>query len=199
VRVSTPSAWRRPQTSVRRRRRLTIRPRSRARSARSPTSRAESGAVARRRARRRIHLPRTERERRRLGARRAASAEQRLDARHQLGHRERLRQIVVGATAEPLEDVRLLAARGQHEDRLRRARRAELATHVEAALVRQHDVEEDEGIGCGEGAAETVRAGLDAVGRVAVVGEHVAQAGADRGLVLHHQDPQLLRHRRFPV
>lgn len=39
----------------------------------------------------------------------------RVDAGHQLGHPERLHDVVVGARPQPLHDVALLAARGHHD------------------------------------------------------------------------------------
>ena len=59
----------------------------------------------------------------RAGALRAVAAQQRLEARGQLGDRERLDQVVVGAGLQPGDAVLDLVARGEHADRDCRCRR----------------------------------------------------------------------------
>jgi hypothetical protein len=58
----------------------------------------------------------------------------------------------------------------------------------------QHDVEQDEVEGAGERALEAPPSVRDALSFVAVVDEDVDEAGAYRGLVLHHQDAELALH-----
>ena len=66
----------------------------------------------------------------------SAPAQEGLDAGKQLGDRERLGDIVVGATAESLQDVLLGAPRGEDENREPRSRLAQLFAYVEAAHAR---------------------------------------------------------------
>ena len=193
VRVWMRSTCCRPQTSTSRRRRLTMRPRSRARSASSATSRDVK--LDRARARTPPCAPPDRRARRRTRTARAAAPraarapQQRLDARHQLGDRERLGHVVVGAAAEALEHVVLGAARGQHEDRLLGPLGAQLAADVEAAHARQHHVEQHQRVAARRAPRRSPSSpDVDAGRRVAVVREHVAEAGADRRLVLDDED-----------
>ena len=70
-------------------------------------------------------------------------AEQGVGAGDDLAHPERLGDVVVGADAEPDEDVGLVVAGGEHEDR-DRADRLDAAAHLEPVEAGQHDVEDDE-------------------------------------------------------
>ena len=81
-----------------------------------------------------------------VGQRRPDAAQHGADARHQLGGRERLGDIVVGAGVEPAHPVALLAARRQHDDRQvgGRGLAAQLAADLDARHQRQHPVEQDE-------------------------------------------------------
>ena len=65
-----------------------------------------------------------------------------MEPRDQDGQVERLRQIVVGASLEPLQHVLLPSARGQHQDRHEVPGGAQFGRHGEAVLARQHDVED---------------------------------------------------------
>ena len=79
--------------------------------------------VAARRSGSSTRSPPSSRARRRpAGPRRARAAEQHLDARHQLAHRERLAQVVVGADLEAEHAIELLLARGHEDDRQRSER-----------------------------------------------------------------------------
>ena len=51
------------------------------------------------------------------GGRAVDPAQHRLDPRHELGRRERLREVVVGAELEPEDPVDLAVARGEEDDR----------------------------------------------------------------------------------
>src|SRR3954454_8712242 len=66
-----------------------------------------------------------------------------LDSGRQLARRERLRDVVVRPELEPCNAVRLLVARGEHQDRPLRAR-ADPAADLEAVHARESDVEPDE-------------------------------------------------------
>lgn len=61
------------------------------------------------------------------------------DSRHQLAGVERLRQIIVRAQLEADNAVRVLAARGQHEDR-HSAAPAQLPEDLETVHARKHHV-----------------------------------------------------------
>ena len=61
----------------------------------------------------------------------------------QLGQRERLHQIVVGAAVESLDAVANGLARGQHQDRRPHAALAQAPAGLEAGEAGQHDVEHD--------------------------------------------------------
>jgi hypothetical protein len=71
------------------------------------------------------------------------AAQQRLDAREQLGHLERLGEVVVGAELQPDDAVEHLGARGEHQDGRRDAALPQRPAHVEPVAAGQHDVEHD--------------------------------------------------------
>ena len=78
------------------------------------------------------------------GQRRRGAAQHRAHAGDELGHRERLGHVVVGADVEPAHPVLLLAAGGQHDDRdvAGPVAGADLAAELDARDVRQHPVEQ---------------------------------------------------------
>ena len=79
---------------------------------------------------------------RRGPARAAGATGERADARDELGERERLDEVVVGARVER-GDARLDGiARGEHEHRHVDARAAQLLEHVEAVAIRQAEIED---------------------------------------------------------
>ena len=104
-------------------------------------------AVAPHAAARDIDLERTEPQRTAVRARLtrpAGPAPQRgADAGDQLGHLERLADVVVGARLETDHDIERVGSRGQHHDRDGRGA-ADLAGDLEAVHPRQHDVEQHE-------------------------------------------------------
>ena len=81
--------------------------------------------------------------RRRRGLGPVDPAQQRVDAGDELARAERLRHVVVGADAEPDEQVVLGVAGGEHEDRHRPVGLDALA-HLEAVEAGEHEVEDDE-------------------------------------------------------
>jgi hypothetical protein len=87
-------------------------------------------------------LPRHQPHRRRLVI---AAAGERAHAGLELGERERLPQVIVGAGVEPAHAVGDLAARGQAKNRRVATEPAQLAAQVESIAVRQHEVEHDGG------------------------------------------------------
>ena len=124
----------------------------------------------------------------RLGRAGAGAPQHGAHARQQLGDRERLGDVVVGAQLEAEHLVGFGRAGGQHDDRRRDRARPQVAAHVEAVLLRQHHVE-DHQVG-------RERAGLlqplVAVGGgfdlVALELEVVAQPEPHLRLVFNHQD-----------
>ena len=72
-----------------------------------------------------------------------AAPRERPQPREQLGERERLGQVVVGAAVEPGDAVLDRVARGQHQDRRPDAVVAQPAAGLEAVDARQHHVEHD--------------------------------------------------------
>ena len=104
--------------------------------------------------------------------------------------------VVVGAHLEADDPVRLLAARGEHDDRHLGAA-AQLAAHVVAGAVGQHHVQQHQ-------VGRQVAGQRDALGRrardravEALPLERLGERGGDRGLVLDHQDrAPSVRHQR---
>src|ERR1043165_1989329 len=74
---------------------------------------------------------------------RTSAPENRVHARQQLLEVEGLGDVVVGAELEAENAIRLLAARRQHDDR-RASPLPQEAAELEAALSRQHHVENDQ-------------------------------------------------------
>src|SRR5690349_8166420 len=89
-------------------------------------------------------------------------AERRADAGDQLGHLERLLDVVVGARLQPHHDVDRVAAGRQHHDRGRRFA-ADLAADLETVHPGQHDVEQDQVVAA---APESLEAGETVASRV---------------------------------
>ena len=122
------------------------------------------------------------------------AAPERAQPRHELGERERLDEVVVGAAVEAGDAVLDRVARGEHEHGRPDAVVAQPAADLEAVDAGQHHVEHDRVVGGGARHPQRVLA-LDGD-----VGEHplVAQAAADQGgqldLVLDDQHA----HRRQP-
>ncbi len=122
------------------------------------------------------------------------AAQQRVDACHQLGEREGLGDVVVGADVEADHLVDLRTLGGEHEDG-RRHLLSQDAADLEPAELGQHQVEQDE---VGTDAArlgERLRPGPRLADLVPLLDEVVAQRLADVGLVLDHEDA--FGHQRF--
>ena len=122
------------------------------------------------------------------GWRHAGAPQRGLHARAELAHRERLGDVVVGAELEAEHLVDLLRLGREHDDRHRRALRAQPLADLEAVHPRQHQVEHHEvELLLGE-----ARERLAAVGRlhdlVAVALEREREQCLDRLLVVDEQD-----------
>src|SRR5262249_20056010 len=111
------------------------------------------------------------------------------DARDELADREGLGDVVIGADLEAADLVRLLRARGQHDDRHDAVLRAQLLADRVAVQVAEHEVEDD-------AVGSLVARELDALASLergddleALELERVAQAAHDVGLVLDDEDP----------
>src|SRR5688500_4109934 len=85
---------------------------------------------------------------------RAAAAQERLDAPQELGHLERLDQVVVGAQLEADDAIDALPLGRQHQDRRLHAALAQRPADVETVSAGQHDVKQDRVEGAGAGALE---------------------------------------------
>ena len=107
---------------------------------------------------------------------------------HQFAHRKRFGDVVVGAHFQAADSVCLLRARGQHDDRQRRVRRAHLFADHEAVQVRQHQIEDDQ---IGRIVAHQFQSLFARAHRLHVEPfefQGVAQAARDVRLVLHDQN-----------
>jgi hypothetical protein len=122
----------------------------------------------------------------------APAAEGSPDSCDELGHLERLLDVVVGSRLEPDHDIDRVAAGGQHDDRDRRLA-PDRPADLEAVQPREHDVEQDE---VGRLGPEPIEA-RDTVG-----GARDFEAGGpkaegrdlpDRRIVLDEQDPAVHR------
>jgi len=128
-----------------------------------------------------------------VGDRRPRTAQHRADAGDDLGRRERLRHVVVGAGVEPAHAVALLATRRQDDDRHvpRLGPAPDLAAHLDAGQERQHPVEKHEiDRALGED-GEALLAVLRLEHLEAFLLEIIAQQRDDRRFVLDHQNDRL--------
>ena len=117
------------------------------------------------------------------------AAQHGVDAREQLGERERLGDVVVGAEPQRGDLVELALARRQHDHRHEVVGRAQRGEHLEAVLLRQVDVEQDERevlVARSSSSASSPSRAID--GRAAGELEVQREAGRDRVVVLDDQD-----------
>ena len=127
----------------------------------------------------------------------AGAAQHGADAGDELGHAERLHQVVVGAELEADDAVGLEAAGGEHDDRHLR-RRADGAADVAPVDVGQPQVEQDD-VGLGPAHRLDARgAGRRQLDPEALALERRAQRIRDRRLVLDH-DHLPTPHRGRPL
>ena len=117
---------------------------------------------------------------------RAAAAE-RPHARQQLGQRERLDQVVIGAAIQSPNAIFDGVAGGQHQHRRLDPLFAQRPTHLEAIDVGQHHIEHDHVIVGGAGPHQRVAPAVHGVGRDRVGGQPATQHRAQLDVVLYHQ------------
>lgn len=115
-----------------------------------------------------------------------------VDARHQLGHPERLDDVVVGAGPQTLEDVAFLAARGHHDQRSV-ADGAQPPQEFQPVQVGQAEVEQDE-LGLAQ-VQQGVQGPADPADGVAALGEGGAEGLGHPVVVLDEKRV----HRPFPL
>ena len=120
-------------------------------------------------------------------ARPSRAADDRADAGEQLARREGLREVVVRAELEPHHAVRLLAARGEHDDRHVGAG-AQLAADLEAVLAGQHEVQQHRVVAARERLLEPAPPVGDVHHREAVALEVLAGEVGEPAVVLDEED-----------
>ena len=121
---------------------------------------------------------------------RAGAAQQRTHPRHQLGDRERLHHVIVGAHREAPDALGLLAPRSQHDDRKGPCRfpSPQAPAEFQAGDPGEHPVEDDE-VRRRFGQPQLgVVAPLDPLHHEAFRLEVVGEQQRERLLVLHHHD-----------
>ena len=119
-----------------------------------------------------------------------APSRDRADAREQLGEREGLGQVVVGAEFEPAHAVAHRAARREEEDGRLHARLAQPAQHLEALHVGQHHVEQDQVVAAVGGALDAARAIGDDFDEEAVLAEALEDVLLRRRIVFDVEKSQ---------
>ena len=130
---------------------------------------------------------------------RSAAAEDGADAGDQLGHAERLHEVVVGAELEPHDAIGLEPSGGEHDDRHPR-RRADRPADVAAVDVGQHEVEQDDVRLVPAHRLEPRRAGRGDLDSVPLALQRRSQRVRDGLLVLdddHPCRPGRRRHQRL--
>ncbi len=135
---------------------------------------AENGEVRRRRGR---------------GIRRSGrgAAQDGVDARGKFTGIEGFGEVVIGADFEADDAVHVVAVGGEHHDGNRRGG-ADLTENLEAAHAGEHHVEDDQGIGTGESAAEAHGAVMDGFGAQALRNEIFRDEFAQLNVVIHDQN-----------
>ena len=121
---------------------------------------------------------------------RPAAAQERPHPRHQLGDRERLDDIIVGADRKAAHPLGFLAARRHHDDRQRAGvlARPQPAADFEARYAGQHPVEDDEvGRILGQPQLGLVAA-LDALDDIAFGLEIIGEQQREIGFVLDDEN-----------
>jgi hypothetical protein len=113
---------------------------------------------------------------------------QRPDAGQQLVEAEGLGQVVVGAGVEPAHHVLGGVTRGEHEDRRGPALAAQLGGHLEAVLLGEHDIEQDDVVVVHVGQHRGLVAVRRDVHHVPFLLEPLLDESGDLPVVLHHEN-----------
>jgi hypothetical protein len=129
------------------------------------------------------------------GALGGPAAHERAQARQQLGERERLGQVVVGAGVEPRDPVGHRVARREHENGAPSAGLAQPAADLEAVDVGQHQVENDRVVGVLGPQPERVLPPPGHVDRVPLLLEGALEQAGHLDLVLHDEHPHRAQRR----
>jgi hypothetical protein len=114
---------------------------------------------------------------------------ERAQARQQLGERERLGQVVVGAGVEPRDPVGHRVARRKHEDGAPSTGLAQPPADLEAVDVWQHQVQDDRVVRVLATQPDRVLPPPGHVHRVPLLLEGAFEQAGHLDLVLDHQDP----------
>ena len=111
-----------------------------------------------------------------------------VDAQHQLGDREGLGDVIVGAQRQAVNDVLIGAARGEQDDGLLAIVFAYAPADLEAVQTRQHHVQQYQVMGPALRLVPGIKTVDRAVHLKTVVGEHVNESAAYGGLVFDDED-----------
>ena len=132
---------------------------------------------------------------------RRVAAQQRAHARLELGHRERLGQVIVGTEVEAVHAVLDRVARGEHEDADRGSAGAQSAQDLEAVDVGEPDVEHDEIVDLMAEERVGVLADCRVIDRVSRARQHAHEPFGKKPVVLDDEDAHghyCSRHRPLP-
>jgi hypothetical protein len=110
-----------------------------------------------------------------------------VDARGEFTGIEGLGEVVIGADFEADDAVDVVAVGGEHDDG-DRGGCADLAEDFKAAHAGEHDIENDQGIGAGESAAEAHGAVMDGFGAQSLRNEIFRDEFAQFHVVIHNQN-----------
>jgi hypothetical protein len=148
-----------------------------------------------------VDLEITEPQRRRPGRRDrglGGAAQQGVHAGGQLAHRERLDHVVVGADGQTDEEVGLVVAGGEHQDR-DRALGLQATADLEPVEAGQHHVEHDRVGRRAPGRLDRARAVAGDLDREPLGPQPGGDRLGDRPLVLDDQNPSFRLHRPPPA
>jgi len=121
------------------------------------------------------------------GALGCPASHQRAEASQQLGERERLGQVVVGAGVQTRDAIGDRVPRGEHQDGAPSPRFAQLPAHLEAVQVGQHQIQDDGVVGVLGPEPHGVLATAGDIDRVALLFERALEQAGHLDLVLHHE------------
>ena len=117
------------------------------------------------------------------------ASDERLDPSFQLGELERLREIVVGAEIQALHPIIEIGLSGEDQHGNGRAALTQAAQHLQTVHARQAEIEDHGIVRLGHQRMICTRAVVDAVDRIAALGERLAQPVGQLGIVFGEQNP----------